>query len=81
MEDGQPDSGIIGGMNSYGIGAIEFCQRLIERMHGKIILADGRYKENQPAFGLLNGIESEGWPGLRDPRIEDYAGGFVSRSG
>ncbi len=75
--DGQPDSGIFDGINTYGVGVVEFCRRLRCELGGnKLILADGASAWNQRAFGILNGIESEGWPHLSDPQIRDWSGGM-----
>jgi hypothetical protein len=75
--DGQIDGGFIGGVNSYGVGVVEFCRALRERMgENRLILADGMAERNQRAFGILNGIESEGWPHLSDNAIDDWSGGL-----
>lgn len=75
--DGRPDRGWVGGLNSYGIGVVEFC-RLLRRKMGpaKLILADGMSVVNQRAAGIINGIESEGWPILNDWEIRDWSGGL-----
>ncbi|NOX55052.1 MAG: hypothetical protein GXP27_11575, partial [Planctomycetes bacterium] len=75
--DGRPDAGFFDGINTYGIGVIEFC-RLVRKALGeeKLILADGMSLWNQRAFGILNGIESEGWPHLSDWEIRDWSGGL-----
>ncbi len=75
--DGQADLGEIGGRNVYGIGVVEFCRKLRERMgEDRLILADGMSTGNQRAWGILNGIESEGWPHLSDWEIQDWSGGL-----
>ena len=75
--DGRPDNGIFDGVNTFGIGVIEFCRRLREQLgEDRLILADGCFIQNQRAFGLLNGIESEGWPALNDSEIRDWSGGL-----
>jgi len=75
--DGKADAGIIDGMNTYGIGVIEFCRQLRRRLgDDRIIQADGANEHNQRAFGILNGIESEGWPHLSDHEILDFSGGL-----
>ena len=75
--DGQADAGIHEGLNLYGAGVIEFCRRLRERLGDeRLILADGMGLGNQRAFGILNGIESEGWPHLSDHVIHDWSGGL-----
>lgn len=75
--DGKPDNGFFDGINTYGIGVTEFCRRLQDRLAGtKLVLADGASPTNQRAFGILNGIESEGWPHLSDWEIKDWSGGL-----
>ena len=64
-------------MNAYGIGVVEFCRRLREKLGPqRLILADGMAVTNQRAFRILNGIESEGWPELRDWEARDWSGGL-----
>lgn len=77
--DGQADGGIVNGVNVYGAGVVEYCRQLRVKLgEGKIIQADGATKRNtsQRAFGLVNGIESEGWPHLSDEKIHDWSGGL-----
>jgi len=75
--DGKPDAGLHDGFNSYGAGVVEFCRKLRNKLGDDIlILADGMSEGNQRAFGILNGIESEGWPHLRDHEIKDWSGGL-----
>lgn len=75
--DGLPDMGVIDGVNTYGVGVVEFCRQLREKMGpDRLIMADGMAEANQRAFGILNGIESEGWPHLRDITIRDWSGGL-----
>ena len=75
--DGQPDGGIFNGVNQFGIGVIKFCQNLRQRMGpARFILADAQEPTNQRAFGILNGVESEGWPVLTDLDIQDWSGGI-----
>jgi len=75
--DGVADDGWVGGLNCYGIGVCEFIKRLRERLgEDRLILADGHGPSHQRCFGLLNGIESEGWPSLSDHRTEDWSGGL-----
>lgn len=77
--DGKRDNGVVAGVNVFGNGVVEFCRRLRAALgDGKLILADGSFKnENQQrAFGLLNGIESEGWPSLQDKDVTDWSGGL-----
>ncbi len=79
--DGTPDAGWFGLTNSYGIGVVDFCRTLRAQLGPRrIIQADGALGRDsdlsQRAFGLLNGIESEGFPNLRDPKMEDWSGGL-----
>jgi hypothetical protein len=79
--DGEVDDGVVCGMNRYGIGVIEFAGKLRERMGNDfLILADGALGpggvRSQRAWGLMNGIESEGWPNLNDWDFDDWSGGL-----
>jgi hypothetical protein len=79
--DGIEDDGVVDGVNRYGIGMVQFARQLRERMADDFILqGDGAIgpggSRSQRAWGLLNGIESEGWPNLRDWEIEDWSGGL-----
>ena len=75
--DGRIDRGRRDGLNLYGIGVVEFCRELRRRLgDDRLILADGMGLRNQRAFGILNGIESEGWPHLSDSEIRDWSGGL-----
>ncbi|NMC19722.1 MAG: hypothetical protein GYA33_04815 [Thermogutta sp.] len=74
--DGIGDDGVIEGVNLYGLGVIRFLEELRRRMgDDKLILADGQQQDGgQRGFGILNGIESEGFPHLSDHDIEDWSG-------
>ncbi len=74
--DGVADDGIIDGVNLYGLGVIRFLEELRRRMgDDKLIMADGQQQDKgQRGFGILNGIESEGFPHLSDHDIEDWSG-------
>ncbi|MEA3368330.1 MAG: hypothetical protein U9R68_09490, partial [Planctomycetota bacterium] len=75
--DGHADGGVVGGENTYGLGVLAFLARLRERLGpGRLVTADGHSGRHQRGFGLLNGIESEGWPHLRDRRVTDFSGGL-----
>lgn len=79
--DGVEDDGILGGLNRYGIGMTDFARQLRERLGpGRIIQGDGALGpggvHSQRAFGLLNGIESEGFPNLNDWAFDDWSGGL-----
>lgn len=79
--DGTLDNGVVDGVNRYGIGVVEFVRKLRVRLGDRFILmADGALgqggSKSQRAWGFLNGIESEGWPDLRDWEIHDWSGGL-----
>ena len=79
--DGEIDNGVVDGRNQYGIGVIEFLRQLRTRLgDSRIIQADGALGtgglRSQRGWGLLNGIESEGWPNLNDWEINDWSGGL-----
>lgn len=79
--DGEPDNGVIAGINNYGIGVIGFARQLRNRMgEDFIIQGDGALgpggRRSQRAFGILNGIESEGFPNLNDWDFQDWSGGL-----
>ena len=79
--DGDEDDGVIDGVNQYGIGVVQFARQLRDRMGDDFIIqGDGALgaggSRSQRAWGLLNGIESEGWPNLNDWEIADWSGGM-----
>jgi hypothetical protein len=75
--DGVADNGIVGGTDRYAEGTVAFCRRLREKLgENTLIMADGWSPGNQRAFGFLNGIEAEGWPSLRDYKVDDWSGGL-----
>ncbi len=77
--DGRRDDGVVGGVNVYGSGVIEFYRQLRAVLgEHRLIMADGAFRneEQQRATGLLNGIESEGWPNLQDKGVTDWSGGL-----
>ncbi len=79
--DGRVDDGVIDGVNRYGIGVVEFARQLRARLGPRrIIQGDGALgpggQRSQRAFGILNGIESEGFPNLHDWAFDDWSGGL-----
>jgi hypothetical protein len=79
--DGEIDNGVIDGRNEYGIGVIEFLGQLRARLgDSRIIQADGALGpggvRSQRGFGVINGIESEGWPNLNEWEMNDWSGGL-----
>jgi len=75
--DGQVDNGQFGGINTFALGVVEFCRKLRGALPSdKLILADGGHLGSQRCFGILNGIESEGWPWLGDWEMKDFSGGL-----
>ncbi|MCC2685122.1 MAG: hypothetical protein K0R75_2021, partial [Paenibacillaceae bacterium] len=75
--DGKGDNGIIGGVNVYRQGVVDFLQKLRSTLgNDKLILADGGTEYTQRAFGIVNGIETEGWPDLPDQKIKEWSTGL-----
>ena len=75
--DGRADNGVFDGLNTYGAGVVAFLRDIRKRLgDDRLILADGMSITNQRAFRILNGIESEGWPDLRDWQMNDWSGGL-----
>lgn len=75
--DGKGDNGIVNGVNVYSIGVFDFCRNFRDAMGpDKMIMADGMTYMFQRGVGYLNGIESEGWPHLKDPEVSDWSGGW-----
>ncbi len=79
--DGRTDDGVVNGVNQFGIGMVGFVRKLRDRLGPtRIIQGDGALGpggvRSQRAFGLLNGIESEGWPNLDDWAFDDWSGGL-----
>lgn len=75
--DGKMDGGEFDGINTYGIGVWQFLAALRQELgEDRLIMADGHSGNHQRGFGLLNGIESEGWPTLNDFAVEDWSGGL-----
>ncbi len=73
--DGKADDAVIDGKNVYGLGVIDFYKNLRKVLGPeKLILSDGQSSQNQRAFGILNGMESEGFPSHHDPQIKDFSG-------
>jgi hypothetical protein len=75
--DGKPDEGIIDGENSYGKGGLQFLREVRQGLGpDRLILADGFWSWHQRGFGILNGMESEGWPDGSDHEINGWSGGI-----
>ena len=75
--DGVIDNCIIEDRQVYGIGVVEFMRMLRGELGSdKLILGDGHSGRHNRAFFINNGIESEGWPDLRDHAITDWSGGM-----
>lgn len=75
--DGVRDDGVLDGEPVYEQGVLRFLARLRERLGAdRLILADGHEEKNQRAVPYLSGIESEGWPHLRDIGVADWSGGL-----
>ena len=79
--DAVVDDAVVDGVNQYGIGLVEFARQLRRRLGDDIILqADGALgpggMASQRAWQIFNGIESEGWPDLKDWEFDDWSGGL-----
>jgi len=75
--DGIADWGIIDGINTYSDGVIDFIKGVREGLgDDMLILADGHHERHQRCFGILNGIESEGWPDGSDHELNGWSGGI-----
>jgi hypothetical protein len=75
--DGKADDGLFDGVNTYGVGLVEFYKKLRAALgDDRLILADGVSRINQRGFGVINGIESEGWPHHPDLMIQGWSGGM-----
>ncbi|SEE88181.1 hypothetical protein [Ruania alba] len=84
--DGQPGGMYVDGVNTYGIGSLEFSQKLRALLPNKVIMGDGQNElNNQRGFGVL-GMEAEGFPSLVDREYVDWSsalnriGFWVTRS-
>ncbi len=74
--DGRADRGVIGGVNTVGVGVNRFLKTLRERLPDKVLLADGHVpNESQRGFGHLNGMESEGYPDKYDIGLDHLSRG------
>jgi hypothetical protein len=75
--NGKGDNGILNDINVYSVGVFNFCKNLRAAIGpDKFIMADGMTSLFQRGVGYLNGIESEGWPHLKDPEVNDWSGGW-----
>jgi hypothetical protein len=79
--DGVEDDGMSDGVNAYGIGVYEFLAKLRRRMGDDFIIqADGALGpggvRSQRGAGIVNGIESEGFPDVREWDMDDWSGGL-----
>lgn len=75
--DGVDDAGNIDGTNYYTIGLIDFLKHLRKELpDDKLLLADGGHERPQRAFGVINGIEREGWPMVRHIVMKDWSSGM-----
>ncbi|MCW0484969.1 hypothetical protein [Gaoshiqia sediminis] len=74
--DGIADNGIFNGVQTYGIGVVNFLKKLRGMLgDDRLIMADNDRWFHQRAVGILNGIESETFPTGSDDKFEDWAGG------
>src|SRR5690606_24173935 len=69
--------GVFHGVNTFGEGMVAFFSKLRDLMDSnKLILADGNSPAQQRAFGIVNGIESEGWPFASDISFSRWSAGI-----
>ncbi|MGH3147881.1 MAG: hypothetical protein ACRDTR_18990 [Rubrobacter sp.] len=74
--DGRADRGMIGGVNTVGLGVNQFLKTLRERLPDKLIVGDGHEtREAQRGFGYVNGAESEGFPDKYDIALDHLSRG------
>jgi TAT (twin-arginine translocation) pathway signal sequence len=67
------DDGIVDGVDTYELGAMEYVRRLREMLGtGRILLHDGG-KLQRSSTQLVNGIEEEGFPSTTDYDIEGWS--------
>lgn len=66
--DGKPDDGVINGQPVFAVGVDQFFRALRAALPAKLILADTGDR-TQRSTASLNGVETEGWPRLRDPNF------------
>jgi hypothetical protein len=75
--DGTADGGIVGGVDTFSFGSLEFLEKL--RAHlgpEKLILSDGQLTNRaQRGFGYLNGVESEGYSDIYDVELDHLSKG------
>jgi len=75
--DGIKDDGEFNGIQTYGVGVVNFLKHLRSRLgNDRLILADGCRWYHQRGFGILNGMESEMFPTGGDVSFDDWAGGI-----
>ena len=75
--DGKGDDGIVEDVQVFGLGVNHFVRQLREKLGDeRVIMGDGTHHFTQRAFGLLNGIESEGWPTGEDPEFNEWSDGL-----
>jgi hypothetical protein len=59
--DGQPDGGIVNGVNLWRLGDYKFLSEVRRAVgEGRLISSDGEFPGNQQEVGVMDGIESEG---------------------
>ena len=74
--DGKADKGIVGGKPVFAIGYDLFLRRLREALPDHLIMADVGDGKHQRSPDLLNGVETEGWPTLKDVKFIQWSTGL-----
>lgn len=74
--DGQPDDGVVDGQQVFAIGTDEFARQLRKSLPGKLMMADAGEPYEQRSPNLYNGVETEGWPHLKDTNFVYWSAGL-----
>ncbi len=72
------DGGVVGSINSYGLGTLQLLEVLRHRLgNNKLILTDGGIGNFQrPSYKYINGIEMEGFPKIEGPIMKHWMTGL-----
>jgi hypothetical protein len=76
--DGQADRGIVDGVNVWRVGFYEFFRTLRQALgNDRLIMSDGSGEQAMYRYtGLINGIDSEGWPLSVDRDMSRWSSGL-----
>jgi len=73
--DGRADDGVVAGKPVYALGVDQFYRTLRAALPDRLIMADVGERA-QRSTATLNGVETEGWPHLRDTNFEFWSAGL-----